>query len=175
VAEIVFTADAIDDLRRIGPAAAPMVLKKILLLEQNAEAGYPLGDELTGYRKLVVGRNTWRVVYRITDDKTVEVAEIWAIGARADGEIYAEASARAREAGQTRPEFAGLAAVVDRLGRLAGHIEVAVPVPAEPVPDWLADRLVHTVGMPREKVAALTLRDAVDAWTAFVSTPRNEA
>jgi hypothetical protein len=40
--EIVFTDAAIDDLRRIGPDAVPRVLKKILLLQENAEAGYPV-------------------------------------------------------------------------------------------------------------------------------------
>jgi hypothetical protein len=48
MADIVFTDAAIDDLRRIGPGAVPKVLKKLLLLEENAEAGYPLGGELTG-------------------------------------------------------------------------------------------------------------------------------
>jgi mRNA interferase RelE/StbE len=175
VTRIVFTDAAIDDLRRIGPAAVPGVLKMILLLEENAEAGYPLGGELTGYRKLVVGRNTWRIVYRVTDDKSIEVCEIWAVGARADSEVYADAVARARAAGETHPEFASLADIVERLGRLAGHLEVARPKPADPVPDWLADRLVHTAGMARAQVAALSLEKAVDAWTAFMSTPRDDA
>src|SRR4051812_21204223 len=117
--DIVFTDAAIDDLRRIGPDAVPNVLKNVLLLEENAEAGYPLGGELTGYRKLVVGRNTWRIVYRITEDKAVEICEVWAVRARADAEIYAEAVARAAAARESRPEFAGLAEVVKRLGRLA--------------------------------------------------------
>jgi mRNA interferase RelE/StbE len=63
---IVFTGAAVDDLRRIGPSAVPPVLKKLLVLETDSEAGFPLGDELTGFRKLVVGRNSWRTIYRIT-------------------------------------------------------------------------------------------------------------
>jgi mRNA interferase RelE/StbE len=172
--EIVFTDDAIDDLRRIGPDAVPRVLKKILLLEENPEAGYPLGGELTGYRKLVVGRNTWRIVYRITETKTVEICEVWAIGARADAEVYAAALTRVKAAVQSRPEFAGLADLLERLGRVATNIAVSSPVHLEPVPDWLARRLIHTVGMAREEVAALDLQAAVDAWTNFVSQPRQE-
>lgn len=169
MAEICFTEPAIDDLRRIGPHAVPKVLKKILLLSDNAEAGHPLGGELTGFRKLVVGRNTWRVVYRVTDAKTVEICEVWAISARADAEVYAEATGRLRAAGDGRPELIQLAAVVERLGRLTGDVKV-VPEPAdEPVPDWLADRLVHTVGLPREEVAALGLERAVDRWAAYVA------
>jgi mRNA interferase RelE/StbE len=171
MAEVVFADAAIDDLRRIGPDAVPKVLKKVLLLVDEPLAGYPLGGDLVGYRKLVVGRNTWRVVYRITEDKTVEICEIWAVGARADAEVYAEATARVREAVARRPEFRQLAEVLERLGRLAGGIALSAAPPREPVPDWLAERLVHTVGLAREDVAALSLREAVDRWGAFVARP----
>jgi mRNA interferase RelE/StbE len=174
VTEIVFTDAAIDDLRRIGPDAVPKVLKKILLLEENAEAGYPLGGELTGYRKLVVGRNTWRVVYRVTEAKAVEICEVWAIGPRADAEIYAEAVTRVGVGAESRPEFASLADVLERLGRAAAGVSVASPVHVEPVPDWLAKRLIHSAGMAREDVAAMDLQAAVDAWTNFMSKPPQE-
>jgi mRNA interferase RelE/StbE len=173
VAEIVFTDAAIDDLRRIGPDAVPKVLKKILLLEQNTEAGYPLGGELTGYRKLVVGRNTWRVAYRVTEAKAVEICEVWAVGPRADAEIYAEAVTRVRAAAESRPELASLADILQRLGRAAANIHIASPVHAEPVPDWLAQRLIHSAGMAREDVAAMDLQAAVDAWADFMSKPRH--
>ncbi|MEN3534955.1 type II toxin-antitoxin system RelE/ParE family toxin [Microbispora sp. ZYX-F-249] len=172
MSDVVFTAPAVDDLRRIGPDAAPKVLKKILLLLDNPEAGYPLGGELTGFRKLVVGRNTWRVVYRITDEKSIEICEVWAVGERADGEVYAEATARVRAAGTGRPEVVQLGRVIERLGALADHIRVEHPPPREPVPDWLADRLIYTVGMSREDVAALDLQQAVDLWADFRSRPR---
>jgi hypothetical protein len=45
------------------------------------------------------------------------------------------------------------------------------PPPLDPVPDWLANRLIHTAGVSPEKVAALGLEPAVDLWTAFVSGP----
>jgi mRNA interferase RelE/StbE len=172
MAEVSFTEAAIDDLRRIGPDAVPQVLKKVLLLEDNPEAGYPLGGELTGFRKLVVGRNTWRMVYRIADGKTVEICEVWAVGARADAEVYAEATARIKTAGATRPELVELARVIEQLGRVASGIATTKPTPREPVPDWLAERLIFTVGMQREEVAALDLQEAVDVWGAFMSKPR---
>ncbi|MEV0127383.1 type II toxin-antitoxin system mRNA interferase toxin, RelE/StbE family [Dactylosporangium sp. NPDC050688] len=174
MAEISFTEAAIDDLRRIGPDAVPRVLKKILLLADDAEAGYPLGGELTGFRKLVVGRNTWRIVYRITEDKAIEICEVWAVGARADAEVYTEAVGRLRTAGSTRPELVQLANVVEQLGRLAGDVAVAQPAPREPVPAWLADRLVYTAGMSREAVAALDLQQAVDLWTTYASRPQQQ-
>lgn len=170
--QVSFTDDAIDDLRRIGPDAVPRVLRKVLILLHDPEAGYPLGGELTAFRKLVVGRNTWRIVYRVTDDKSVEICEVWAVGARADAELYTEATARVRAAAGGDPNLAKLADVIERLGRLAGDIEVIEEKPREPVPDWLAERLIYTVGMLREDVAALDLKEAVDLWTAFMSKTR---
>jgi mRNA interferase RelE/StbE len=131
-------------------------------------AGYPLGSTLTGFRKLVVGRSTWRIVYRVVDDKAVEICEIWAVGARAD----AEALVRARDAATRRPEFRKLADVIEQLGRLAGDVAVPTAPAREPVPDWLAQRLIRTVGMAPQDVAALSLEEAVDRWGDFTSKPR---
>jgi mRNA interferase RelE/StbE len=172
VTDITFTSAAIDDLRRIGPDAVPKVLKKILLLLESPLAGYPLGSTLTGFRKLVVGRNTWRIVYRVVDDKAVEICEIWAVGARADAEVYAEAAARARDAATRRPEFRKLADVIEQLGRLAGDVAAPTAPAREPVPDWLAQRLIRTVGMAPHDVAALSLEEAVDRWGEFRSKRR---
>lgn len=168
--KIEFTNEAIDDLRRLGPDVVPRILKKILLLETNAEAGQPLGGELTGYRKLVVGNNTWRVVYRVSAG-VVEICEIWAVGARADAEVYVQAAARVRAAAESSPGLLALAEVIERLGRLAKGLETGLPRVAEPVPDWLADRLIFTARVPREEVAAMDLEQAVDRWTKFTSEP----
>jgi mRNA interferase RelE/StbE len=170
VTEIRFTHDAIDDLRKIGPDAVAKVLRKILLLETNVEAGHALGGELTGFRKLVVGPNPWRIVYRVVGD-AVEICEIWATGARADAEAYATAVTRVVAASKLKPHLVTLLEVIERLGRLAGNIAIAKATPAEAVPDWLADRLLFTVGMARENVAALSLEEAVDLWSDFVSKP----
>lgn len=172
MAEITFTDAAIDDLRKIGPSVVPKVLKKVLLLLDSPTAGYPLGGELTGFRKLVVGRNTWRIVYRLVDDKTIEICEIWAVGARADSQVYAEATARVREAAGRRTEVRVLADVIERLGTLAGDAVVPAPPARDPVPDWLANRLIHTVGMSPQDVAALGLEEAVDRWGNFMSKPQ---
>jgi mRNA interferase RelE/StbE len=172
MAEITFTDAAIDDLRKIGPSAVPKVLKKVLILLDSPRAGYPLGGDLSGFRKLVVGRNSWRIVYRIIDSNSIEICEIWAVGPGADAEVYAEATARVRQAGDQRMEFRLLADVVARLGRLAGDVAVVpAPPPREPVPGWLARRLVHTAGMAPQDVAALNLEEAVDRWAEFMSRP----
>jgi mRNA interferase RelE/StbE len=166
--KVVFTLAAIDDLRRIGPSNVPRVLKKVLLLESEPRAVQPLGDELTGFRKLVVGRNTWRVVYRVSTDGSLEVCEVWGAGARSDGEVYAEVAARAAQGGT--PELVRLAEVVGRLGQLAG-IEVPSQPARDPVPSWLSERLVKTAGMAPEAVAAMDGPEALEAWTVFTSRP----
>lgn len=172
MAEVVFTDAAVDDLRRLGPDVAPKVLKKVLLLCDDPEAGHPLGGRLTGFRKLVVGRNHWRVVYRLTDSGSVEICEVWCVGARSDSEVYGEASSRVADAAGHNPEVRRLADVIERLGRLAGGIVAEDTPRGDPVPDWLAQRLIHTAGIPPEKVAALDLQQAVDLWAAFTSRPR---
>ncbi|QWF82157.1 type II toxin-antitoxin system RelE family toxin [Amycolatopsis sp. CA-230715] len=170
--DVAFTDAAIADLRRLGPDVVPKVLKKILILLEDPEAGHPLGGKLTGFRKLVVGRNHWRVVYRLAEDGVVEICEIWCVGARSDAEVYAEATSRVANAATASPELRLLAEVIDKLGRLAGVAPVERKPRGEPVPDWLAQRLVHTAGVPPEKVAALDLEQAVDLWTAFTVRPQ---
>ncbi|MEV0353997.1 hypothetical protein AB0H88_50355 [Nonomuraea sp. NPDC050680] len=101
----------------------------------------------------------------------MEICEVWAVGEQADAEVYAEATARVREADAERPEIVQLGLVIERLGTLADHIRVVEAPPREPVPDWLADRLIHTVGMAREDVAALDLQEAVDLWAEYRSKP----
>lgn len=173
MAEVAFIDAAIDDLRRLGPEVVPKVLKKVMILLDAPDAGHPLGGDLTGFRKLVVGRNHWRIVYRLLDDGTIEICEIWCVGARSDAEVYAEATARVADAAGASPELQRLADVVDRLGRLARGVAAEPQPRAEPVPDWLARRLVHTAGIPPEQVAALDLEQAVDLWTRFTNGPRS--
>lgn len=167
--EVVFTDAAIDDLRRLGRDVVPKVLKKVLILLDDPEAGHPLGGQLTGFRKLVAGRNHWRIVYRVTEAGSVEVCEVWCVGARSDSEVYAEASSRAADAAGQNPEVQRLTTVIERLGRLAGDVVVEEVSHGDPVPDWLAQRLIHTAGVPPEKVASLDLEQAVDLWTVFTS------
>ncbi len=154
------------------PDVAHKVLKKVLILLDAAETGHPLGGTLTGFRKLVVGRNHWRIVYRVTEPGDVEICEIWCVGTRSDAEVYGEASARVAAATDGGPEVTRLADVIKRLGRFAGDVVVDEPPQTEPVPDWLAHRLIHTAGIPPEKVAAMGLERAVDLWTTYISASR---
>ncbi len=61
-----------------------------------------------------------------------------AVGARADAEVYAEATARVHAASGQRPEVHELADVIARLGKLSGGVTTPATAVREPVPDWLA-------------------------------------
>ena len=71
----------------------------------------------------------------------------------------------------SNPDVANLAEIVACLGRLAGVEVLAYPV-REPVPDWLAERLIHTAGFQRHVVAAMDAAEALDAWTEFCTRTR---
>ncbi|MFI1582253.1 hypothetical protein [Embleya sp. NPDC020630] len=65
-----------------------------------------------------------------------------------------------------------LGEIVERLGRLIGAVAVDPTPVLEPVPDWPAERLIHTVGLAPAEVAALELPEAVDRWTEFCTRLR---
>jgi mRNA interferase RelE/StbE len=76
-----------------------------------------------------------------------------------------------REAAGGRPEIQKLADVIERLGRLSADIAAPTAPMREPVPDWLAKRLLYTVEMSPQDVAALSLEEAVDRWAECTSMP----
>ena len=141
------TDAALSDLETMGRKGDPQVvrwaLKTCLLLEQDPEAGEALRGSLIGYRKLVVGNRDWRVVWRVTHDDTgrtiVDVAEVWAVGARSDSEVYDE--------------------VTHRVGRLR----------EEPHTIPLADVLTKVAGLPASEVALLSEEQARATWDAYTS------
>lgn len=59
-----------------------------------------------------------------------------------------------------QPTTVALADAVAQIGRLAAGMTPASPPVIEPVPGWLADRLVHTAGMNPAEVASLSLEQA---------------
>lgn len=172
------TDAAFDDLRallRLDPQIVRWALKKMLLLERDPEAGEILHGELVGFRKLVVGNRDWRVVWRVTHDNTgaaiVDIAEVWAVGARSDAAVYAEMQERVARLAQDQPATLALTEVIERLGRVSAGIrsaaEPAAAATAATLPDWLIERLQHQVGMAPRQIATLTLEQAVDAWTTW--------
>ncbi|GLE59586.1 hypothetical protein NJBCHELONAE_48990 [Mycobacteroides chelonae] len=90
------TEDAQEDLRDLDGSARVLVYKALdKLCIAPEQYGNPLGkrgaSNLTGFRKLIVGKKAYRVLYLVSD-KTVVV--VWVIAARADDEVYELANAR---------------------------------------------------------------------------------
>ncbi len=174
---VVFTEPALEDLRRFqasAPSVLPLLLKKLLLLERNPYAGEPLLGCLIGYRKIVVGNRHWRIVWRVIEDAsgetTIEIAEVWAVGARADSEVYSEVRKRIEKLGST-PETVAIASTVARLSRGVDVIERPDPV-EDPVPTWLSVRLTEQVGLTAMQISQMSGEQAMKLWEAFITQPR---
>ncbi|HEV2087575.1 MAG TPA: hypothetical protein VGR21_04615, partial [Cryptosporangiaceae bacterium] len=71
------------------------------------------------------------------------------------------------------PVRRSLTAILDELGKRAKDLQ-AKPVAEPPSrPErWLVDRLVHTAGLDRDNVLAMTSEQAVDAWTEHITRQR---
>ena len=119
---------------------------------------------------------TTGVVWRVTHDEqgaiVVDVAEVWAIGARSDASVYAEMTERARSL-PSGPSTLALAEVIERLGRTGSGLSARdEPSSTSELPGWLVDRLVEQAGLPAESVVELTLEQAFDAWTGWANRDR---
>lgn len=179
-----FTDAAVADLegmvRKGDPQVVRWALKKCLLLERDPEAGKALRGALIGYRKLTVGDRDWRIVWRVTHDDAgrpvVDVAEVWALGARSDSEVYAEMRQRV-DTLSANPATVPLAEVMKRLGQIAAGL---APDNAEPMkgpvptalPDWLEQALVRVVGLPTAEVEHLTEDEARRIWEDYTNSAR---
>lgn len=174
------TDAAMSDLQTMQRKGDPQVvrwaLKKCLILEQNPEAGSALRGNLIGFRKLVVGDPDRRIVWRVTHEDSgvlvVDVAEVWAFGARSDAEVYVEVQDRVL-ALQDSPHTVPLAEALAALGKVAHGLQAAAEPAADEIPEWLVHTLVNVVKMPREEVNRVTTAQAQQIWDAYVSPPRD--
>jgi mRNA interferase RelE/StbE len=167
----------VEDLRVLlkrDPQIVRWALKKMLLLERDPEAGEALRGGLIGWRKLTVSDRDWRVIWRVTHDESgrvvVDVAEVWAVGARSDAEVYAEMAERVSTLGKT-PLAHAISDVMARLGK-AGTGLYATPEPeaVSDLPDWLVRRLTRQAGLPEDEVRSMSLEEAFDAWTLWTAS-----
>jgi mRNA interferase RelE/StbE len=170
---------AFDDLRallRLDPQIVRWAVKKMLRLERNPQAGAELHGTLIGWRKLTVSNRDWRIVWRVTSDESgdviVDVAEVRAVGGRADSEVYEEMRSRVATL-PPAPRTVALGEAIERLGKVVTGLSASPEPPmTAPLPDWLVKRLTHQVGLAPDTVARMNLQEAVDAWTDWTSHRR---
>lgn len=178
MAYIRLTDPAIDDLNqlfRLDPSVMRKVLTKMLILELNTEAGEPLLGHQMGWRKLSVGDRNWRIIWRVKKDESggemIEIAQVWAIGARSDSEIYIEMKERVASAPPS-PETTALFDVLKLFGDKAGDV-VATPEPMDsPAPKWLLHRLEHSVGLHQDQLRGLSIEQAMEIWEEYIRRPK---
>ena len=173
--EVRLTEPAIRDLENLKKSnrnALRWALKKLIVLERDPEAGRPLHRELQGWRKLTVGDRDWRIVWRVTFDDEgsaiVDVAEVWAIGARSDGEVYEEMYVRL----STLPDNPSTAALRDIAARFEPTAQITEEEPEREVPEWLVRDLTIGSGLSLDAVAEMTYDDAVAALVEWRSQPK---
>jgi mRNA interferase RelE/StbE len=110
------------------------------------------------------------VIEENSGDTIIEVAEVWAVGARADSEVYSEVRKRIEKLGST-PEMVSIASTVARLSRGVDVNEHPDPV-EDPVPTWLSVRLTEQVGLTAKQISQLSGEQAMKLWEAFITQPR---
>lgn len=172
------TAAAVEDLERlfnVDPNIVRRCLKKLIVIERDPHAGEPLLGGLVGFRKITVGDRDWRIVWKVTEDQVgrlvVDVAEVWAVGYRKDGEVYDEITARI-EAARGSPATKALTNVLAMFEKQSRGLSVTPePVATERTPQWLTDALVRVVGLRPAVVKSMSPDEADAAWTAYITAP----
>ncbi len=172
------TDAAIEDLNHIfrrDPSILRIVFTKLLLLEKNPKAGEPLLSDLIGWRKLTVGNRHWRIIWRIQTDVhgeiEIEIAQVWAIGARSDSQIYNEMKERIASVSPS-PNATAISEVFalfgEKFGEKFGESTSLVEPKDHPAPPWLLERLEHSAGMRKEQVRGLSVNQAMEIWEDFI-------
>jgi len=166
----------VSDLHRLhkkDPQIVRAVFKKMLLLEKSPEAGEPLLGALVGFRKLVVGDRDWRIIWRITEDASgmpiLDISEIWAVGARSDGEVYDELTSRVARLGNN-PKIRPLKDVIAQIGRLYESVEAAAePARRPPLPAWMISALKDQLHLSDREILGLTEQQGQELLMAYWS------
>ncbi|MBB5154561.1 type II toxin-antitoxin system RelE family toxin [Saccharopolyspora phatthalungensis] len=87
MSEVILTPEAQEDFLDLDQSAREVVAKGLVKLETSPEQrGAPLGASLKTFRKLVVGKKQYRIIYRVESDGTVVI--VYVIGPRSDDEVY---------------------------------------------------------------------------------------
>lgn len=90
--KLIYHGDVVEDLERVGRAAARRIVRTIddRLTQAPLSYGTPLAGNLAGFRKLRIG--DYRVVYQVREQHVIVF--VLAVGHRRDMEIYRTALKR---------------------------------------------------------------------------------
>lgn len=150
----------------------------MLLLERSSGAGEPLLGALIGFRKIVVGDRDYRIVWRETSDTehnpVLDIAEVWAAGARNDSEVYAEMNDRLNKLKSSGDsQVLSLVEVIEKMGPLFKDVEAHPEPRAVPaLPAWLAQGLIENLHMTESEVAELAEDEAKNLMMQYWAKPK---
>jgi mRNA interferase RelE/StbE len=90
--KLIYHGDVVEDLERVGRAAARRIVRTIdeRLTKAPLSFGAPLAGNFAGFRKLRIG--DYRVVYQVREQQVIVF--VLAVGHRRDMEIYRTALKR---------------------------------------------------------------------------------
>ena len=168
-AEVRFIDAAIEDLEGLTKKNLHLLrslMKKFLYMERNPMVGEPLLGDLIGWRKIKVGDRHWRIIWRVIIDsdghQVIEVAEIWAIGARSDNEIYKEVRTRLKTLPKNQ-DTKSLEEVVVILSKVDSLGSDKKPTQEE-LPQWLVEKLSNILKFMAKKLPMKNM------WEEHIST-----
>lgn len=96
MATVLLKRGAKEDVAKADGSAMPAIMAGLRKLTVSPQLrGEPLGGQLRGFRKLVIGSRNLRIVYRYFDSE--DTVRVYAIGARRDLEVYLIAESRFQE------------------------------------------------------------------------------
>ncbi|WP_350354510.1 hypothetical protein [Corynebacterium aquatimens] len=124
----------------------------------------------------MAGNRHYRIIWRIArseqHDAIIEIAEVWAAGARSDGEIYQEMQKRVEAvklngAPETRP----LVEVIEEMGQLYLDMRSHAEPPPQ-LPEWLKQALKEQLQLSAAQIAGLTQEKAQKLLAEHWSRPK---
>jgi mRNA interferase RelE/StbE len=161
--------EAIRDIEKFhkkDPQISRLVTKKIIYIAKNPLAGKRLHGDLLNFRKITVGDNHWRIVWRVYEsEKRIEYSVIWGVGARANEEIYKIIRKRIAELGDN-PETVKLRDALELMNPKT--IKERFKHSREDSIADLQGKLVEVAGIPSELVSKLDVELAKALWRTYL-------
>ncbi|MCX6403324.1 MAG: hypothetical protein NT032_05350, partial [Actinobacteria bacterium] len=143
-----------------------LVTKKIIEIAKAPYVGKSLHGDLLNFRKIKVGNNHWRIVWRVYEsEKRIEYSVVWGVGARAKEEIYKTVKKRIVELGED-PETLQLKNALEVMNprTLRDRMETSQEESIEAI----HQKLIQVAGIPANLASKLEVKLAKELWRAFL-------
>lgn len=130
-------------------------------------------------RKLIVGDRDYRIAWRVTEGESfqpvLEIAEVWAAGARFNAAVYQERVQRAEVLeGTGNTQAQSLADILRDFGLRYSGIEAhAEPKGVSDLPSWLTQALKDQLHLSDKQISVLTQEEAQQMLAYHWSRPRS--